>query len=66
MDLVTVDVTDVAGSLPMAGEIVEILGPTLGVDDQADAAGTIGYEMLTSLRLGRYQRRYVGGAGENA
>ncbi len=59
MDLLTVDLTDVPGGLPMAGEMAEILGPTLSVDDQADAAGTIGYEMLTSLRLGRYQRRYV-------
>jgi alanine racemase len=66
MDLVTVDVTDLAGSLPMAGEMAEILGPTLSVDDQADAAGTIGYEMLTSLRLGRFQRRYIDEAIDGA
>jgi alanine racemase len=43
----------------MAGEMAEILGPSLTVDDQADACGTIGYEILTALRVGRYQRRYI-------
>jgi alanine racemase len=59
MDLITVDVTDLGDPAPLAGEMAEILGPTLSVDDQADAGGTIGYEILTALRLGRYQRRYV-------
>ncbi|HVW92136.1 MAG TPA: alanine racemase [Devosia sp.] len=61
MDLVTVDITDLGGDLPLPGEMAEIFGPTLGVDDQADIAGTIGYELLTSLKLGRFQRRYVDG-----
>ncbi len=64
MDLVTIDITDLGGNLPIPGEMVEILGPTISVDDQADAAGTIGYEVLTSLREGRYQRRYVDGTAE--
>ena len=59
MDLITVDITDLGDPLPMAGEMAEILGPSLTVDDQADACGTIGYEILTALRVGRYQRRYI-------
>jgi alanine racemase len=37
-----------------------VLGRTISVDEQADAAGTIGYELLTSLK-GRYRRVYTGG-----
>lgn len=61
MDLATVDVTELGGDLPVPGEMAEIVGPNITVDDQADIAGTIGYELLTSLKLGRYQRRYVDG-----
>lgn len=56
MDLLTVDVTD----LPRVPEHMEIVGPAQGVDRLADAAGTIGYEVLTALG-GRYARRYLGG-----
>ncbi|NBD28575.1 MAG: alanine racemase [Alphaproteobacteria bacterium] len=55
MDLITVDVTDldeVPGSL-------SLLSANQTVDHIADRAGTIGYEVLTSLG-GRYQRRYSG------
>ena len=45
MDLVTVDVTDLA-EIPAA---LEILNDTRRVDDLAAAAGTIGYEILTGL-----------------
>jgi alanine racemase len=54
MDLLTVDVTD----LPEDPETLLILGPYQGVDVLAEAAGTIGYEVLTSLGQ-RYQRRYT-------
>ena len=54
MDLLTVDVTDCDGD-PQA---LAILGPHQSVDDLARAAGTIGYEVLTSLGA-RYSRRYV-------
>ena len=54
MDLITVDVTHL-GDVP---ERLTILGPDQSVDDLAEAAGTIGYEILTSLG-GRYQRRYL-------
>ena len=51
MDLLIVDVTD-AAEVPDA---LEIIGPHQGIDALADAAGTIGYEILTSL--GRRYRR---------
>lgn len=57
MDTTIVDITDIE-DVPLPGELAEIYGPNVPVDDQADAAGTIGYELLTSLK-GRYQRRYV-------
>ncbi|MCU0815030.1 MAG: alanine racemase [Cypionkella sp.] len=57
MDLITVDVTH----LPEVPRSLAILGPHQTVDDLADAAGTIGYEILTSLGP-RYGRRYVEGA----
>lgn len=60
MDLSIVDVTELGSDLPMPGEGAEILGGTLSVDDQAEAGGTIGYEILTSLREGRFNRSYVG------
>lgn len=59
MDLVTVDVTDVAA--PVArGDLVTLVGPGLSIEAMGRAAGTIGYEVL--CRLGpRFVRRYVGG-----
>ena len=60
MDLTVVDITDLAHDLPLPGELAEVLGPNVTVDEQADIGGTIGYEILTSLRLGRYSRHYVG------
>jgi len=56
MDLITVDVTD----LPDLPGVLSILSPDQTVDDVAERAGTIGYEILTSLGA-RYQRRYAGG-----
>ncbi|MGL6211820.1 MAG: alanine racemase, partial [Paracoccaceae bacterium] len=53
MDLITVDVTH----LPDPPRSLDILGPNQTVDDLADAAGTIGYEVLTSLGP-RYTRHY--------
>ncbi|MCV2880733.1 alanine racemase [Actibacterium sp. XHP0104] len=58
MDLITVDVTHL-NTVPRA---LDILGPEQTVDDLADAAGTIGYEILTSLG-NRYKRRYIGDMG---
>ena len=58
MDLITIDVGDVPAHLAEAGTWVEILGPHQSADDLGQAAGTIGYEILTSLG-GRYARRYL-------
>jgi alanine racemase len=54
MDLLTVDVTD----LEEVPEHLQLLGQAQGVDDLADAAGTIGYEILTALGA-RYDRIYL-------
>lgn len=56
MDLITVDVTHLS-EIPAS---LDILGPRQGVDDLAQPAGTIGYEVLTALGP-RYGRRYTGG-----
>ena len=53
MDLLTVDVTH----LPEPPEALDILGPEQGIDDLAQAADTIGYEILTALGS-RYRRVY--------
>jgi alanine racemase len=56
MDLIGVDITHLSGT-PAA---LDILSDAQSVDDLADAAGTIGYEILTSLGA-RLSRRYSGG-----
>ena len=56
MDLITVDITH----LPEVPASLTLLGRQQGVDTLATAAGTIGYEILTSLGA-RYTRRYSGG-----
>jgi len=56
MDLITVDISH----LHEVPRHLDILGPLQTVDALADMAGTIGYEILTSLGP-RYTRRYAGG-----
>jgi alanine racemase len=56
MDLIVVDVTD-ADTQVSRGDLATLLGDGIGVDDLATRAGTIGYEMLTSLGR-RYRRIY--------
>ncbi len=60
MDLITLDVTGAAPDSAHPGALVDLIGPQLGVDDVAAAAGTIGYEILTALGR-RYHRIYLGG-----
>ena len=55
MDLITVDVTHL-DETPVS---LDILGANQTIDDLADIAGTIGYEVLTGLSA-RYIRRYTG------
>ncbi|HHS81994.1 MAG TPA: hypothetical protein ENJ68_00610, partial [Devosia sp.] len=45
------------------GEMVEIFGPHIPIDDVADWAGTISYEILTSLG-GRYRTIYRDESGQ--
>jgi alanine racemase len=54
MDLITVDITD----LPEDPDYLTLIGPHQTVDQLAEQAGTIGYEILTSLGP-RYARRYL-------
>lgn len=55
MDLLAVDVSH----LSTVPDCLEILGPHQEIDDLAEAAGTIGYEILTALGH-RYSRHYSG------
>ena len=57
MDLIAIDVTDLPDGGARRGDIVTLIGDEIGVDDLAAAAGTIGYEVLTSLGR-RYHRVY--------
>ncbi|HMO28760.1 alanine racemase [Enterovirga sp.] len=59
MDLIVVDVTEVPESEAQRGSAVTLIGDTLDVDEVGRRAGTIGYEILTSLGR-RYARRYLG------
>ncbi|MEO1746858.1 MAG: alanine racemase, partial [Pseudomonadota bacterium] len=56
MDLMCFDVTDVPDDALAPGWI-ELIGRNVSIDDVADAAGTIGYEILTSLGQ-RHARSY--------
>jgi alanine racemase len=57
MDLLALDVTDVPSPAPRRGDWVALLDDTIGVDELADRAGTISYEVLTALGR-RYSRVY--------
>lgn len=59
MDLIAIDVTDVPEIFVKSGNYAELLGDNFTVDDLADRAGTIGYEVLTRLG-GRVHRVYSG------
>ncbi|MBL4721527.1 MAG: alanine racemase, partial [Alphaproteobacteria bacterium] len=63
MDLITVDFSALPddASSPRPGDLVDLIGPNRTIDDLATDAGTIGYEILTSLG-NRYRRRYIGAA----
>ncbi|UWU24486.1 alanine racemase (plasmid) [Rhizobium sp. CB3171] len=57
MDSITVDITALPSGTLSLGSLVEVLGPHQTLEDVAEAAGTISYELLTSLGR-RYERRY--------
>ena len=58
MDLCAFDVTDIPLNEIAEGDWIELFGKTIPIDGVARAAGTIGYELLTSLGH-RYARTYV-------
>jgi alanine racemase len=59
MDLITLDVSELPEVTTQPGTLVDLIGPHNPLDAVGADAGTIGYEILTSLGR-RYQRRYVG------
>jgi alanine racemase len=60
MDLLAIDVTDLPEGAARRGDFATLIGGDIGVDELGAAAGTIGYEVLTSLGQ-RYHRIYKGG-----
>jgi alanine racemase len=63
MDLATFDVSAVEPAALHPGAMIELIGDHYGIDDLAADAGTIGYEMLTSLGA-RFHRVYRAAAPE--
>lgn len=57
MDSITIDVTALPEGTLSLGSRVEVIGPHQSIDDLARDAGTISYEILTSLGR-RYLRQY--------
>ena len=55
MDMIMVDVTDIDCK---TGDIVIVIGPDASAEDLANAAGTISYELITSLSQ-RIQRKVI-------
>ncbi len=58
MDFTMFDVTDVPDTILDTSEWIELFGRNIALDDAARAAGTIGYELLTSLGR-RYHREAI-------
>jgi alanine racemase len=57
MDLLCADITDLPEHAVKRGDLATLIGDEITVDDFARYAGTIGYEVLTSLGR-RYHRDY--------
>ena len=64
MDMMAIDVTDLPQGKVKRGDLAEIFGANIPIDEAAQWAGTISYELLT--RLGsRYARLYDGLESDN-
>jgi alanine racemase len=59
MDMLAVDVTDLAEGKARRGDFATLIGEGITVDEAATGMGTIGYEVLTNLGR-RYHRIYKG------
>jgi alanine racemase len=64
MDLMAIDVTDLPDKTARRGHMATLIGEGITVDELAHHFGTIGYEVLTSLR-NRYARIYKGGEAKS-
>jgi alanine racemase len=60
MDLTVLDISALPSDSVRAGDSAELIGENVGLDEVAELAGTIGYEILTGLGR-RLRREYVGG-----
>ena len=60
MDLITLDVSGLPDELVQPGCLVDLIGPDISLEEVAQRAGTINYEILTRLSQ-RARRRYLGG-----
>ncbi|WP_420549997.1 alanine racemase [Curvivirga sp.] len=62
MDVLTFDVTHLENTADAVktGDMLDLIGPNHDINDLAKEAGTIPYEILTSLGK-RYARHYIGG-----
>jgi alanine racemase len=60
MDSMTIDISALPEGTLHLGSLVEVIGPHQTLEDVAKAAGTISWEILTSLRH-RYHRQYIYG-----
>lgn len=65
MDSMTIDLGALEEGVLVEGDWVDLIVGDHGIDDVATAAGTISYEILTSLGR-RYERNYLGGNGGEA
>lgn len=64
MDLLIVDISDLPENAIKRGDFAELIGPNVPLEEVAARAGTIGYEVLTSLG-NRFTRRYTGASAES-
>lgn len=58
MDLIAFDISALPESVVSQGDWIELINDQITVDEVAQSAGTIGYEILTSLGR-RYARTYI-------
>lgn len=63
MDSIILDISTLPPGALVPGDLVDLMGAEQTVDQVADSAGTIGYEILTGLGK-RFHRRYVDTASE--
>jgi alanine racemase len=63
MDLLCLDVSSLPVESTREGAYVDLIGGGVSLDEVAEAAGTISYEILTGLGI-RLQREYRGDRAE--